>query len=146
MDRDQVAALIAQLGGEIGIPSLALDADGSCTLFIDDGGVIVSLGHNTVTGSIDLMVCLDAVEPAAVPLNLLLQANFAWRGSRGATFAIEPASGALVLQRRVTAADGAELRQALEELIDAAEAWSKRLASDVAPAAQAEPATMGIRA
>lgn len=146
MERSQADALITELGETLGIVGLALDDGGSCTLFIDDGAVIVSIGHNAAAKTIDLMVCLDAVEPGSAPLNRLLQANFAWRGSLGATFAIEPASGALVLQRRVTAADAGELRQTLEDLVAAAESWAKQLGADDAPAAETEHLVAGIRA
>jgi hypothetical protein len=52
----------------------------------------------------------------------------------------------LVLQRRVTAADAGELKQTLEELVAAAEAWAKQLGADDAPAAQPERVVVGIRA
>ncbi len=139
MDAGQANVLVAELGRQLGIADLALDEGATCTLFVDDGAVIVSFGFNKTAQAIDLMICLDAVEPATAPLALLLRANFSWLGSRGATFAIEPASGALVLQRRVAgnAVHVAELRQALEELVAAADAWAKRLAAETAAAGEA---------
>jgi Tir chaperone protein (CesT) family len=135
MDRSQADALVTRLGEELGIAGLALDDGGSCTLFIDDGAVIVNLGHNPQAQSIDLMTCLDAVEPGRALLARLLEANFGWRLS-GATFAIEPGSGSVILQRRLTAAEAAAdggLRSALDSLIAAAEAWSARLSAPETP-------------
>jgi hypothetical protein len=55
VERSQADALITELGEAIGIAGLALDDSGTCTLFIDDGAVIASLGHNAVAKTIDLM-------------------------------------------------------------------------------------------
>jgi hypothetical protein len=141
MDRDQADALIAALGAAIGIPELALDDGGICTLSIGEGELIVNLGHDRDAGTIELMTCLDAVADAAPLAATLLQANFGWRGTSGACFAVEPASGALVLQRRVTAAEATQagLRPALEDLVVAARSWAPRLAEAPAPATGRPP-------
>ena len=135
MDRDRAAALVAELGTRLGIPGLALDERGSATLAIDDGAVIVTLGHNPGAGTIDLMVCLDEVEPSGAQLGRLLAANFGWTATEGAAFALEPASGALVLQRRCSADELGRrgLPNILEGFVATAEAWAERLAA--APAA-----------
>ena len=154
MDRSEADPLIARLGVELGITGLALDDEGSCTLFIDDGAVIVHVGHNPGASSIDLMTCLDGFEPGTAPLARLLEANFGWRWS-GAIFAIEPGSGAVVLQRRLTAAEASEnggIKSALENLVAAAGAWSASLSQaaaqpdDGSPAAQERPSEWSIRA
>jgi hypothetical protein len=126
MDRNQANALVSRLGEAIGIADLALDDGGACTLVIDNGAIIVSLGHNAAAGALDLMTCLDQVEPTPANLARLLQANFSWRGSGGATFALDPTGGAVMLQRRIADATDDELKAALEALVATAEAWIKR--------------------
>jgi hypothetical protein len=126
MDRNQAEALVSRLGQVIGIADLALDDAGTCTMVIDNGAVIVSLGHNAAAGALDLMTCLDQVEPTPANLARLLQANFSWRGSGGATFALDPTGGAVMLQRRIADATDDELKAALEALVATAEAWIKR--------------------
>lgn len=134
MDRTQADGLVAALGGQLGIPELGLDEDGVATLVLEGGGVddgdagmVLSLGHSPRAGTLDLMVCLDGTAPAGVQLAEVLTANFAWQATEGACFALEPSSGALVLQRRCTAEDGPRLREIAEGLVAAAEAWAGRL-------------------
>ena len=143
MDRDQVNVLISRLGEGLAIPDLALDEAGTCTLVIDNGAVIVNLGHNRSAGALDLMTCLDRVELSAPNLMQLLGANLGWRATGGATFAVEPTSGAVMLQRRLTAGEVNEegLKSALESLVVAAEVWTRRLTGDMAAASDgAQPA------
>lgn len=130
MDRAQADLLVAELGRQLGIERLVLDEHGSCTLAIDEGAVIVSLGHSPQAGSIDLMVCFDEVEPSGPQLARLLAANFGWLATDGAAFALEPGSGALVVQRRWPGPNAGQgsLRSALESLVAVAEAWSRELA------------------
>jgi hypothetical protein len=134
MDRNQANALASRLGEAIGIADLALDEGGTCTLVIDNGAVIVSLGHNTAAGALDLMTCLDQVEPTPANLSRLLQANLGWRGSGGATFALDPTGGAVMLQRRIGDAEATEdgLKAALEGLVATTEAWIKRFSDQQA--------------
>ena len=131
MDRSQADALVSELGEQLGIAGLALDESGSCTLAIDDGAVVLSLGHNPGASSIDLMICLDDIDTTRLQLRRVLLANFGWLTTAGASFALEPMSGALVLQRRCTAADLGHggLRAVVESLVGSAEGWSKRLAA-----------------
>lgn len=142
MDRGQVDTLISRLGEGLGMPDLALDESGTCTLVIDNGAVIVNLGHNRGAGALDLMTCLDRVELSAPNLTQLLGANLGWRATGGATFAVEPTSGAVMLQRRLTAGDATDegLKAAIESLIAAAEVWTRHLTGDMgAPADAAKP-------
>ncbi len=51
MNRAQADLLVAELGRQLGIERLVLDEHGSCTLAIDEGAVIVSLGQSPQAGS-----------------------------------------------------------------------------------------------
>lgn len=139
MDRATADRLVAEFGARLGVPELALDDTGTCTFAVGAGAMLPTIGFNARTGSIDLMICLDEVVPAPDQLGQLLAANFAWLGSAGACFAIEPGSGALVLQRRCTAGDLAEgLYPLLAGLVAAAEYWGALLAGATPPEPEAE--------
>ena len=134
MDKAQAQAAVGDLARELGMADASLGEAGHCLLAIDDGAVLVHLGYNPSAGAIDLMICLDEVTPSPADVARLMTANFAWVESAGATFALEPQSGALVVARRCNAADigNSGLRRALEALVEVAETWSKRLANSSA--------------
>jgi Tir chaperone protein (CesT) family len=138
MDRKQANALIQELGERVGLPQLSLDDAGTALVAIDDGAVIVTFGHNAKAGTIEMMTCLDEIAPSGEVLLEALSANFAWFGTNGATFAVDPNSDALVLQRRCNSADVANggLFAALEALVASAAVWSKRLTQAAATPVQ----------
>ena len=134
MDKAQAEAAVGELSQRLGISGVSLGEAGNCLLAIDDGAVLVHLGYNPGAASIDLMLCLDEIRPSPADLARLMTANFAWIGTDGATFALEPQTGALVVARRCNASDIVNhgLQRALESLVGVAEAWSKRLARSAA--------------
>jgi hypothetical protein len=141
MERAEADRLIAELGDALGMPDLALDANGVCSLVID-GALVPTFGHNPRAGSLDMMICLDGVIPDAALMRDLLEANFGWLDGFG--YALSPASGALVLQRRCTPHDcRGGLRPLLEALLGAAERMAK---ASSRPAAEATAESWGIRA
>jgi hypothetical protein len=58
---------------------------------IDDGAVVLSLGHNPGASSIDLMICLDDSDTTRLQLRRVLLANFGWLTTAGASFALDQA-------------------------------------------------------
>lgn len=142
MDRAAADRHVAELGERLGLPDLALGEDGMCILSIEDGALLPTIGHNARTGTLDLMICMDEAVPSGRQLYRLLAANFAWTQSEGATFAVEPASGALVVQRRCTADDIGQggLMPVLEGLATLAARWAGQVADDEALATELEPA------
>lgn len=147
MDRNDADRLVADLGRKLGLPDLALDEAGTCILATEDGTMIPTLGHNAGAGSIDLMLCLDEVVPGPAQLGGLMAGNFGWPG--GLCFATEPASGALVVQRRCSAHDLAEgLLPVLTGLVGAARAVAERLAQQASemgvPAAVRQTSFQGM--
>lgn len=134
MDRAAADLHVAELGARLGMPGLALGEDGMCILSIDDGALLPTIGYNPRAGTLDVMICMDDAVPSGRQLHRLLAANFAWTRSEGATFAVEPASGALVVQRRCGPDDLARgLMPVLEGLTALAAHWAKHLG-------EAEPA------
>ena len=141
MDQERASALVGELGELLGIPGVVLDESGMVTLVLGDAPRLVNLGFNAPAGTLDLMLCLDEVVPTASQLSRLMAANFGWTATLGAVLALEPTSGALVVQRRC----GEEvlssgLVSVVEGLITVGEAWASRLAAD--PQAGADDAVI----
>lgn len=139
MDRQQADLLVSDLGRQLGLPEFRLDEEATAIIAVGDM-TIVMVGYHAAQGTIELMVCLDEIALTGPVLRDALAANFAWAGSEGATFAIDPAADALVLQRRCSAAEAADggLFAAFEALVAAAETWSQRLATSASDRAGAD--------
>jgi hypothetical protein len=142
MDRGQADVLVSDLAKAMGIAELALDENGMGILSIEDGAIIVSIGYNQGAGSLDLMSCLDSVDPTPARIAAALAANFDNDIPGGAKLAAEPTTGAIVLQRRCAGTDlGPEgLPAVVSQFVDQAEAWTKRLLEIDADAAAAPAA------
>jgi Tir chaperone protein (CesT) family len=131
MDRGQADILVGDLAKAMGIPALALDAGGMCILALEEGPerVIVSIGHNAAAGALDLMCCLDSVDPSPRRDAEALIANTDMPAHGAATLAAEPKTGAYIVQRRYFGAefDEGSLPAAVVDFVDDALAWAKRL-------------------
>ena len=127
MERGQADIIVADLARETGIADLALDAEGFGIVAFDS--CIIAIGYNKTAGSLDLMTCLDRVTPSAARAVEAMRANFRWSGPGCETLAVDPASGAFVLQRRYVGPellDGG-LPGAVRELLAQAGRWTTRL-------------------
>ncbi len=129
---EQVQLLLADLGGLVGISSLALNEKGQCTLVVDER---IEIGLSFNDGD-DTMVMASVVgqmppEPATDRYAMLLDANFFWRGTGGATLGVERDSGTIVLVEPV-ALSGLQigrLEARLGGFVKAAREWTDRLAA-----------------
>jgi hypothetical protein len=149
LDRGQANVIVADLARETGIADLALDADGFGIVAFDS--TIVGIGYNQTAGSLDLMTCLDDVEPSPARAVAAMRANFRWSGPGCETLAVDPKSGAFVLQRRYVGPDLVDggLPGAMRELLAQAGRWTRtlnaiadRAAADASDEDQAMPAGM----
>lgn len=131
MDSTQITNELTRLGEQLGIGALAFDEQGICSLAIDDGRWIVAIGHSAGENSLRLMLCVDERVPDERQAYRLLAANFAWQDSDGATFALAPDSGALIVQRNVSGDElgAGQLPALLEALVATAERWTAELGS-----------------
>lgn len=129
MEKAQADILIAELGDRLGIPAMALDAEGVAVVSIDDDLVVVGVRYDQQSGAIDLRAGLDDVPASPARLSRMLAANFSWQQTRGAIFALDAANGRLELRRRLAGErlDGGQLNEALEDLVADAIAWTKAL-------------------
>lgn len=139
--------LVDELGRTLGLEGLHLDEDASLTLELD-GQLVVSLGVED-QGSLLLLASIQGTEgpkPQAF-LETMLESNFLWQGGRGATLAIEPASGVITLEQRLPLAGLAfpEFQAALEAFVNTLADWTalagkamgdggRRMAQSPAPA------------
>ena len=129
MERAQADILMAELGDRLGVPAMALDADGMALLSIDGDAVVVGVRYDQQSGAIDLRAGLDDMVPSPARLGRALSANFSWQLTGGAILALDAATGRLELRRRCSGADldSGRLNEALEDLVADAVAWSKAL-------------------
>jgi hypothetical protein len=131
MDRGQADVLVGDLAGAMGISALALDEGGMCILALEEGPerVIVSIGHNAGAAALDLMCCLDSIDPSARRNAEALIANFDSPPEGAVTLAAEPKTGAYVVQRRYFGPEFGDggLPAAVVAFVDDALAWAKRL-------------------
>jgi hypothetical protein len=128
---ERASALLAELGGLIGIDDLTLDGDGIATLSLDGGAAIVTLGARDVEDALELMCCLDTVAPKPAVLREMLRANFLGGAGRP-VFALEPGSDAVVLQQsvRLEGMTGAELARILEQFGGTAQRLQEELEAE----------------
>ena len=139
MDRTQADAHLSRLGDVLGLGSLALDADGLCLLALDGGALLIKIGYQPRGDSINLMIALDKVAPTPAQMSDLLSANFGWAHADVGVFALEPGTGALVLQRRCSDdALQAGLYPIIEAMANTAERWRDRLLTGASQAAETQ--------
>jgi hypothetical protein len=108
--------LLGELGTDLGIPGLAFDDAGRCRLMIDELQVEIERTHD---GSALFMTCLVGELPASgreAVMARLLDANFLFKGTQGATLGVASGSDVVVLAHRAPAAGLGmlELRHMLE--------------------------------
>lgn len=130
MNRSGVDALVNDLGRQLGLEGLCLDASGCCQLAFDGRWLVTLVLHPS--GDRLVMHCAISspgeIEPAA--LLAMLQGNFMGCAAWGGSLAIAPDRRACVQQEVALNQAGLEsrrLRQALERLLAAAETWALRL-------------------
>ena len=122
--------LFSEFGAAIGLPELQPDEENRCNLMFDE--VAVSFELSPHEDSIYIYAYLGDM-PAGAPKALpaaLLDANYLFRGTGGATIGMDEATGRVVMVR---AADLSTLRQStfqslVEEFVNLAELWQKKLA------------------
>lgn len=90
LPRAEVEGLVRALGRHIGLPELALDAEGEAELVIA-GDVELSLVHLPQLPGIVVAAPIPNV-PVARPeyLKIMMQANMSWRLTRGGAFVMLP--------------------------------------------------------
>lgn len=133
MARAAADELLSDLGRRMGLPALCLNASGVCQLLFDQRW-LVTLVHAPQAA------CLGLQCPVTAPgsplgeggLLAMLQASFLGAGAGGATLCVGPDQRGYLQRFLPLPASPEELEQALEQLLNQAEAWSERLSRPTA--------------
>ena len=142
MSADRADALIRALGHAVGIDDLSLDDGGTCTLSMDD--VVLTLELDEGEDRLVLYTVLGPLpaEGHAELFARLLEGNLFWKGTHGATLALDRRGARALLLRAVSLdAPPAGFPNLVERFMDAAEAWREVIAT--AFGAVPEPAATG---
>ena len=126
-----VQDVLAELGRLIGLGALPLNAEGRLTLTFDSA-LEVTLEHEPEDERLVLWALLGelGVDRSPALLNELLDANFLWHATGGATLAVEQASGRVVIAQALSLAGltAVTLERAIEGFVNAATHWGRRIA------------------
>ncbi|MEW4561547.1 type III secretion system chaperone [Bremerella sp. JC770] len=130
---DVYEQLVQQLGDKCGIPEMKPDDNRAVHLTFDES-IHVCIQQ---TGNEDeiLLYCvigvIESLESAEIPMQLLTASLFG-QETNGATFAVEPLTGQVILQRmeRLPGLTFADFEECLKQFVDAAEVWMRRLVPD----------------
>ena len=144
--------VLAEFGAAIGIPDLRPDEEHRCDLMIDDVAISFELGLDDETLCIYSLLGAVPEEAGAAGYRALLRANFMFQRTSGSTLSIDPRAGGIVLirQERLESLRLARFESVVEDFVDVAERWMKRLESgelEAPPTAAQEdppPSTEGM--
>lgn len=129
MSMQSMQNLLCEFGASVGIPSLALDEDNRCNLVFDD--IAVSFELSKAEESFYLYSYLgDAPgENREKVYAMLLDANYIFRHTRGATLGMEDASKKIILIReyRLERMRLADFESLVEEFVNLAEYWKQKI-------------------
>lgn len=144
MGRETIDRTLSDLGERMGMPGLRLDKAGACQLLFDQRWLVTVTDLPQFCGvglHCAVTTAGDAPRLGASALLAMLRASFQGSGAGGATLCVGPDQRAY-LQRVVPLpdADCGRVQNALEQLLDHAEAWSDRLARPGEPAPPAATA------
>jgi hypothetical protein len=103
MNQSPFARALSEFGSRLGIDDLRLNDQGAATLRLDDAievNFLESVDGEKVTAFVDLgpLGEDDVDDPDA--LRRLLEANYFWSGTEGATLGLEPGTGSVVLAQQ----------------------------------------------
>jgi Tir chaperone protein (CesT) family len=142
MSIDVLRGLLRDLGAELGLPELAPDDQGYCSLKIGER-ITISIQYEPEEQDLVLFTVLGEVgeelRPEAYPI--LLAGNLFWAETRGGTLAVEPGTGAvfLLMKDKIQAVDGTRFRAMLTDFVETGEIWQKRLEDLAAAEEMPEP-------
>ena len=123
--------LISNFGKMLTLPDLKFDeTSNSCILLFDDDLVLnVEYDEEGERLVFSIFLCTIPEENCEALLRTLLSANLYWSQTRGATLSLEQATNGIILAyaRNVLEMDGTMLETIVENLLNQAEIWRKRI-------------------
>lgn len=123
--------ILQEFGASIGIPDLKPDEEYRCNMQFDDVAVSFELGVDEDRMFIYALLGNAAEADTEAVYVSLLQANYIFEGTAGSTLSIDPRSGGIVLMRaeRLNALRLATFEALVEDFVNVAEQWMKRIQS-----------------
>ena len=129
---EQIQLILKEFGEAIGLEGLALDETGYCCLTFDDN-IFVSIESDEKENRLLMYSFLGAPkgENVAKVYGEILDGNFFWRHTQGATLSRDPNSEGIVLMDRIELRDMnyARFEKALENFVNTTESWMRKLES-----------------
>jgi len=130
MSRAAAAILIADLARELDLPELALDEQDYVCVQIEDG-VVVNIDYFEEGDVLSLYTTVGEApaEQRRPILQRMLESNFAWQGTAGATLCLDPSEELALLTGSMPLGDMdlPALKQLLADFCQLAWMWSERL-------------------
>lgn len=126
---DTAARLLADFGESIGIPQLGFDDKGCCCLVFDNQ-ILANIAFEERLARLVLFSYLGQVRRSGARTYAgMLEGNFFWQGTGGATLSIEGGSGSAVLIQALPLAtlDAETFHKTMEDFVNTAEHWIGRL-------------------
>ena len=133
-------SLIREFGAAVGLEDMAFDDQQRCNIMFDDVPVSLELSGGEDSLYIYSVLGPEPAEGAKALYEELLKANYAFAQTGGATLALDPAGGGIVLMREepVDALRLPQLEALIENFVNVAEGFMASLAEGaLANAAQA---------
>jgi hypothetical protein len=128
--KKEVNDLLGELGKVLDLSSLELDVNNHCLILFDDK-IVLNLELQEEEGALIIYSYISVVPFAGkeLILEILLEANFFWKISHGATFSIDKQTQTLVLQQKflLPLTRPESFQDELGIFVDVVEAWMKRI-------------------
>jgi hypothetical protein len=128
--KKEVNNLLRELGRVLDLSSLELDTNNHCLILFDDK-IVLNLELQEEEGTLIVYSYISVVPFAGkeLILEILLEANFFWKISHGATFAIDKQTQTLILEQKfpLPLEKPESFQDELGVFVDVVEAWMKRI-------------------
>ncbi|MDR2200527.1 MAG: type III secretion system chaperone [Puniceicoccales bacterium] len=128
--KNEVNNLLQELGKILDLSSLTLDSNNHCLILFDDK-IVINLELEEEEGAFIVYSYISVVPFSGkeLILEILLEANFFWKISHGATFAIDKQTQTLVLQQKfaLPLPHAHHFEDDLATFVDVVDAWMKRI-------------------
>ncbi len=131
MSANMIKNLLREFGKTVGIAELQLDNENRCNLLFDDIGISFELGPDEESIYIYAMLGVAPSADLESMYAVLLDANYIFRGTKGATIGVEASSKSIVLIReeRLENMQLVRFESIVEAFVDLAESWREKLSA-----------------
>jgi len=131
--RDLASQLLAHFGNTLTVGPLALSPDTNSCVLVFDEDIVLNIEFDPGSERLVLSCYLGELprQNAEPLLRELMGANLYWHRTRGATLCLEEGTGGVILTYHcsVTELDGPAFERVVENFVNQAESWSRRVAA-----------------